>query len=155
MTSSAAIPLASNDAARLATLKAQVRPERVPSPSLVAVLGGTSILPGREHEAWEIWNGLCARAKAGDAGASEDMAALTVLLTARLKGREQIDDAMALSLTALESACLPRHRQEQLGRLVRLAIRKGDSEGALAALSQMQLDPPDIESDSELRVSGA
>jgi hypothetical protein len=155
MTTSGAIPLASNDAARLASLKAQVRPERVPSPSLVAVLGGSAILPGREHEAWEIWNGLCARAKAGDAGASEDMAALTVLLTARLKGREHIDDAMALSLTALESACLPRHRQEQLGRLVRLAIRKGDSEGALAALSQMQLDSPDIESDSELRVSGA
>lgn len=155
MTDPPPLPAVTNDPSRLSHLRTQLRPERVISASLSAALGGASILPGREMEAWEIWKGLCERSRSGDVGAGEDMAHLTALLCVRLPGVERIDECISLSQTAFESAGLPRHRQEQLGRIVRLRVRQGDKEAALAALSQMQIQPPGIESDSELRVAGA
>jgi hypothetical protein len=112
-------------------------------------------LPGREPEAWDIWRGLCARSEAGDVAAGEDMVMLTLLLANELNGPHQVGDLRALTQGALQAARLPRHRQEQLGRLCRLAVREGDAAAAFEALSQMVVDPPDIESDSELRVSAA
>ena len=149
------LPLASNDTARLAQLATQKRPPRGPSVNLTAALGAPSILPGREQEAYEIWRGLCERTTQGDAAAGEDMVMLTMLLANELSGTHQVGELRTLTQAALAAARLPRHKQEQLGRLCRLAIREGDQVAAFEALSAMQLDPPDIESDSELRVSAA
>lgn len=147
------MPLASNDAARLAKLKGQTRPQRGPSATLTAALGARTILPGREQEAYEIWRGLLERASSGDAAAGEDMVMLTVLLANELS--DKVTELRALTQEALGAARLPRHRQEQLGRLCRLAVREANPNAAFEALSAMTVDPPDIESDSELRVSAA
>ncbi|MBC7897305.1 MAG: hypothetical protein H7066_17945 [Cytophagaceae bacterium] len=80
---------------------------------------------------------------------------LTALYVGRLGGAHQIAEARALTKAALEAVTLPRHRQEQLGRLSRLAVREGVADAALEALAAMTVDPPDIESDTELRVSAA
>lgn len=149
------LPLASNAPARLAQLRDQARPPRGPSVNLTAALGAPTILAGREQEAYEIWRGLCARAAEGDAAAGEDMVMLTLLLANELTGADKLAELRALSHEALQAARLPRHKQEQLGRLCRLAVREGDRVAAFAALSAMVVDPPDIESDSELRVSAA
>lgn len=83
------------------------------------------------------------------------MVMLTLLLANELNGSHQVGELRALTQGALQAARLPRHRQEQLGRLCRLAVREGDRAAALDALGKMVVDPPDIESDSELRVSAA
>lgn len=151
------LPLASNDAARLAQLRGQQeqRPQRGPSPQLTAALGAPSILPGREQEAYEIWRGLGARASEGDAAAGEDLVMLTLLLANELSGADKLAELRALTQQTLAAVRLTRHRQEHLGRLCRLAVREGDSAAAFEALSAMVVDPPDLESDSELRVSAA
>lgn len=80
---------------------------------------------------------------------------LTLLLANELNGNHQLAELRTLTQGALQAAQLPRHRQEQLGRLCRIAVREGDQSGALELLGSMTVDPPDIESDSELRVSAA
>ena len=80
---------------------------------------------------------------------------LTLLLANELNEPHQLADLRALTQAALGAAQLPRHKQEQLGRLCRIAVREGDQAAALEALGSMTVDPPDIESDSELRVSAA
>src|SRR4051812_12325054 len=51
-------PLPSNDPHRLAQLRVQDGRPRMPTPTLLAVLGGPSIQPGRENEAIAIWQSL-------------------------------------------------------------------------------------------------
>lgn len=80
---------------------------------------------------------------------------LTLLLANQLNESHQLAELRALTQATLAAARLSRHRQEQLGRLCRIAVREGDRSAALEALAAMTVDPPDIESDSELRVSAA
>ena len=61
----------------------------------------------------------------------------------------------ALCESACDAAVLPRHRQEQLGRLVRLAVGRGDCPRAYQYLTWMVGRAPDLETDSEARVSAA
>src|SRR5690606_5881033 len=107
------------------------------------------------QEAWAIWQNLRARARGGDVAASEDLATLTMLLANERSAPEQAAELRRLTEEALEAVALPRHRQEQLGRLVRLAVKGGDRDEAHRRLGAMIVDAPDLESDSEHRVSAA
>jgi len=146
----------SNDPHRLQQLRAQDGRSRVVSPGLVALLGGSPrVLPGREREALAIWQSLRARSAAGDVTASEDMATLVLLLSEvpAVYQNGELGDALAES--TFDAAVLPRHKQEQLGRLTRRAVARGDREAARRYLTWMAADPAELESDSELRVSAA
>jgi hypothetical protein len=145
----------SNDPTRLAQLRIQDgRPRQVP-PTLQAVLGGQQIQPGREQEALAIWQSLRARAQAGDVSASEDLSVLTLLLAQLPSMQQQPALSQALSEGALDAAVLPRHRQEQLGRLGRLAASQGYRARALSLLAGMIPNAPELETDSEHRVTTA
>lgn len=146
-------PAAPESPERLARLRQQDGRPRTPPVTLVSVLGGPAILPGREKEAMAIWQSLRSRAEAGDAAASEDLSLLTLML-AQLPATGA-DMARALSETALDAAVLPRHRQEQLGALARAACARGDRTSATSWLACMDPHPDDLESDSEIRVSAA
>ena len=55
-----------------------------------------------------------------------------------------------------DAGVLPRHKQEQLGRLARMAVGTGGgSPGRAATLSWLVPNGPDIDVDSEFRVSNA
>jgi hypothetical protein len=121
----------------------------------VAVLGGPGILPGREQEAMLVWQNLRARAAQGDVGASEDLAALTLLLAQHPSLDDRLDMLIALRESAYDAAVLPRHKQEQLGALARAWVIGGDRARAHLYLSWMVSNAPEIEMDSELRLSSA
>ncbi len=153
---SAAPPrLPPNDPALLAQLRVQDGRPRLPTPTLQAVLGGNAILPGREQEAIAIWQSLRARAQSGDVAASEDLSLLTLMIAQLPSMQATPAFTEALSESALDAAVLPRHRQEQLGRLCRLAASRGDRARAQTMLSMMTPGSSELESDSEYRVSGA
>jgi hypothetical protein len=124
-------------------------------PTLQAVLGGMSVQPGREPEAIAIWQPLRARSQKGDVAASEDLTVLTLLIgqVPAMAAEPQLCDALARS--AYDAAVLPRHKQEQLGRLVRTAIGRGDHERAQRYLAWMTPGTPDLDAESELHVSAA
>lgn len=144
-----------NDPQRLAQLRLQDGRPRLPTPTLQAVLGGNAILPGREQEALAIWQSLRARAATGDVSASEDLAILT-LMVAQLPSMEGQEAMLqALGESAFDAAVLPRHKQEQLGRLVRRAVAAGDRARALRLLSWMTPSAPELDADSEFRVASA
>ena len=144
-----------NNPERLAVLRQQDGRPRMNSPTLQAVLGGDSVQPGREQEALAIWQSLRARAQAQDVTASEDMATLVLILTNCPAIAAQPAMVTALSESTYDAAVLPRHKQEQLGRLARRAVADGDRAGALKYLSWLMPNAPDIDADSEFRVSNA
>ena len=148
-------PMPSDDPMRIAQLRVQDGRPRIPSPTLQAVLGGTEIQPGREQEAMLIWQSLRARAQQGDVAASEDMSLLTLQIAQLPSMQSQPELTQALSESALDAAVLPRHRQEQLGKLCRLAAVQGDRARLLGLLSLMNPAANDLDSDSEYRVSAA
>ncbi len=142
-------------ATRLAHLRAQAgRRREVPS-TLRSVLGGKEIQPGREQEALLIWQSLRLRAQGGDVAASEDMSALTVMLAQLPSMATQPALIQALSESTFDAAVLPRHRQEQLGRLCRTAISNGHRARAEAMLALMSPAASELDSDSEYRVSAS
>lgn len=144
-----------DDPGRIAQLRVQDGRPRLASPSLEAVLGGQAVLPGREQEAIAIWQSLRARASQGDVAASEDMGTLVLLLLQLPGMQQQPQMVQALRESTLDAAVLPRHRQEQLGALVRGAVARGDRAAAQRRLSWMTPAAPELEADSEFRVSSA
>ncbi len=149
------VGIPSNDPAHLAQLRAQDGRPLVASPSLVAVLGGPSIQPGRDQEAILVWNNLRGRAAQGDVAASEDLATLTMML-AQLPSRQgQPDFDRAIFESAFDASVLPRHKQQHLGGLARHALVRGDRAGAQRYLSWMTPNAPELEADSQLRLSSA
>jgi hypothetical protein len=157
MLASAGAPLQppNNDMGRLAQLRVQDGRPRLVPPTLQAVLGGDNVQAGREQEALAIWQSLRARATAGDVAASEDLTILTLLMVQQPAMQSQPELSQALSESALDAAVLPRHKQEQLGRLVRLAAGQGNRPRAMALLSWMIPMAPELEADSEYRVAAA
>jgi hypothetical protein len=150
-----ALDMPPDDPARIQQLRAQDgRPRQVPA-TLLAVLGAPSILPGREQESVAIWQSLRTRSAQGDVTASEDLSMLTLLMVQSPVAKDSPDLADALSESAFDAAVLPRHKQEQLGVLLRAAVARGDRTGAQRYLSWMTPGAPDLETDSELRVSAA
>jgi hypothetical protein len=143
------------DPARLAQLRAQDGRPRLPPPTLQAVLGGEQIQPGREQEALAIWQNLRGRAQAGDISASEDLTMLTLMLVQHPSLESQPLLSQALSESALDAAVLPRHKQEQTGRLCRRSVAAGNRQRALGLLGLMNPAPPELDADSEYRVSAA
>ncbi len=150
-----ALPMPSNDPERLARLRVQDGRPRTTPPTLAAVLGGDSVLPGREAEALTIWNHLRLRAAQGDVAASEDLSILTLMLGQLENETPGPELVAALPESALDAVVLPRHRQEQLGRLVRLAVARGDRARAVGLLGGMSPDAAELDADSEYRVSYA
>jgi hypothetical protein len=147
--------LPSNDPQRLAQLRVQDGHPRMPTPTLLSVLGGPSIQPGREGEAMMIWQSLRARAAQNDVAASEDLSLLTLMLTQLESLRAQGELPQALTESALDVVVLPRHRQEMLGRLCRVAASRGDRQRAIGLLSAMNPNATDLDSNSEYRLSVA
>jgi hypothetical protein len=143
------------DPARIQQLRLQGGRPRQVSATLQAVLGGTSILPGREQESLTIWQSLRTRSSQGDVAASEDLSMLTLLIDQAQLATEGTDLGQALSESAFDAVVLPRHKQEQLGHLARRAIGRGDRAAAQRYLGWMIRGAPDLETDSELRVSTA
>lgn len=141
--------------ARIEHLREQAGQKHEVPPTLQAVLGGMHVLPGREQEALAVWQSLRARSEQGDVAASEDLTSLTIMLQELPAMQSDPDICEALSESAHDAAVLPRHKQEHLGSLVRRAVGQGDRERAQRYLAMMNLGPPDLESDSELRVSAA
>jgi hypothetical protein len=140
---------------RIQQLRAQDGHPRQVTPTLQAVLGGMSVMPGREQEALAIWQSLRARAQQNDVAASEDLTMLTLMIGYLPKMAAEPKLVEALSESALDAAVLPRHRQEQLGRLVRQAAGHGDRARARRYLGWMVIGAPELETDSDLRVSAA
>jgi hypothetical protein len=150
-----ALDIPPDDPARIQQLREQDgRPRQLPA-TLLAVLGAPSILPGREQESLAIWQSLRSRSSQGDVAASEDMSMLTLLILQSRVTKDSPDLADALSESAFDAAVLPRHKQEQLGVLLRAAVARGDRAGAQRYLAWMIPRAPDLETDSELRVSAA
>jgi DNA-directed RNA polymerase subunit RPC12/RpoP len=145
-----------DDPAHLQELRGQARHTREVPGTLQTVLGGADVQRGREREALAIWEALRARAERGDAAASEDLAALTLLL---VETPMPVEQPALLREALLESACdaaaLPRHRQELLGALARGAAGRGERARAARYLGWMAPGAPDLESDSAARVSAA
>ena len=148
-------PMPSNDPMRIAQLRPQDGRPRLTPPTLQAVLGGDGIQPGREQEAILIWQSVRARAQQGDAAASEDLSLLTLMIAQLDSMQSQQAFTQALSESALDAAVLPRHRQEQLGRLCRVAAARGDRARVIGLLSMMNPNAAELDSDSEYRVSAA
>src|SRR5262249_2965625 len=148
-------PLPPNDPERLALLRTQDGRPRLPSPALQSVLGGMGIQPGREREAFTVWQSLRGRAAAGDVAASEDLSTLTLMLSQVPSVQSQPLLMRALCESVLDASVLPRHRQEQLGRLCRMAVVRGDRAEAEMMLAAMVPGSPEIDLDSEYRVSAA
>ena len=144
-----------NNPERLGQLRLQDGRPRMATPTLQAVLGGNSIQPGREQEALAIWQSLRTRSHAQDVTASEDMATLVLILSQLPSIAQQPALLAALSESTYDAGVLPRHKQEQLGRLARMAVGTGDRPGALRYLSWLVPNGPDIDVDSEFRVSCA
>jgi hypothetical protein len=144
-----------NDPNRLAQLRMQDGRARTATANLQALLGGQSIQPGREQEALAIWSSLRMRAQQGDIGASEDLATLTLLLAQLPATEQQPVLVKALAETGFDASVLPRHKQEHLGRLVRIAVREGDRGRAQRYLSWMTPNAPELDADSEFRVCSA
>jgi hypothetical protein len=149
------LPMPQNDPARLQQLRVQDGRPRQASPNLLAVLGGPGIQPGREQEGMAIWQSLRTRSQQGDVAASEDMATLVLLLSQAPFVQQQPQLSRALTESTYDAAVLPRHKIEQLGRLVRLAASTNDRAGAQQWLSLMMPNAPEIDADSEYRVSSA
>ncbi|HEY8086819.1 MAG TPA: hypothetical protein VIF09_03220 [Polyangiaceae bacterium] len=149
------VPPPDNDPNRLAQLRLQDGRPRVAAPTLAAVLGGQGIQPGREQEALAIWNSLRMRAQQGDVSASEDLATLTLMVAQLDSSQQQPVLVKALAESGYDASVLPRHKQEHLGRLVRLAIKEGDRGRAQRYLSWMMPNAPELDADSEFRVSSA
>lgn len=149
------VPVASSDPARIAHLRSQDGRPRQVSQTLQTALGGQSIQPGREQEALAIWQSLRARSAAGDVAASEDLSLLTLILAQHPWTIQQPALSQALSESALDAVVLPRHRQEQRGRLCRLAASKGKRALAQTHLAAMIADAPELETDSEHRLAAA
>lgn len=148
-------PMPQDDPGRLQQLRLQDGRPRVAAPTLAAVLGGQGIQPGREQEAFAVWQSLRARSAQGDMSASEDLATLTLLMTQLPVADQQPQLVLALSESAYDACVLPRHKIEQLGRLVRRAAAAGDRARAGRYLAWMMPGAPEIEADSEYRVSYA
>ena len=144
-----------NNPERLGQLRQQDGRPRVAAPTFAAVLGGQGIQPGREQEALAIWNSLRMRAQQGDVSASEDLATLTLLIAQLPSTQQQPTLVQALAESGYDSSVLPRHKQEHLGRLVRIAVKEGDRARAQRYLGWMMPNAPEIEADSEFRVSSA
>lgn len=151
--SSNKLPTPKNDPDHLQQLRAHVGRLRQVPPTLQTVLGGTCVQPGREQEAIVLWQSLRARSHQGDLAASEDMTVLTLMLARMSFELPEYPDALLES--ACDAAVLPRHRQELLGLLTRRAAANGDRGQALRFLSAMIPGGPDIETDSEHRLSAA
>lgn len=145
----------SNDPGRIQQLRVQDGRPRLPTPTLQAVLGGMNIQPGREQEAILLWQSLRSRSENGDMAASEDLALLTLMLGNQASIKAQPGMVQALAESALDAAVLPRHKQEQLGRLARLALSTGDLQRGDLFLSAMSSQAPELDADSEYRVSHA
>jgi hypothetical protein len=149
------VPLPNDAPVRIAQLRAQDGRPRVPSASLAAVLGGPNVQPGHEQEALLVWQNLRARAAQGDVAASEDLAFLMLLLAQLPVVQQQTELVTAFRESTYDAAVLPRHKQEQLGALVRGAVARGDRAAAQRYLSWMAPSAPELEADSEFRVSSA
>lgn len=144
-----------HDPGRMMNLRAQDGRPRVPSPSLQGLLGGTAIMPGRQDEALRIWQSMRERGEAGDVTVSEDLATLTMLLCQYETNRDNIAFVKALTESALDAVVLPRHRQEQLGRLCRFALAEGNVPLGQAFFSVMNPCAAELEADTEYRMSAA
>ena len=149
------VPMPQDDPGRIQMLRVQDGRARTASPSLAAVLGGQGILPGREQEAMMVWQSLRARSAQGDVSASEDMATLTLLLASHPMFAQQPQMLLALRESAYDAGVLPRHKIEQLGGLARQAAMVGDRARAQRFLSWMVPNAPELDADSEFRVSSA
>jgi hypothetical protein len=149
------VPMPVDDPGRIQQLRVQDGRPRVATPTLQAVLGGQGVLPGRENEAIAIWQSLRARSSQGDVAASEDLTTLTLLLANLPMADQQPQLVLALSESTYDAAVLPRHKIEQLGRLVRRAVAAGDRARAQRYLAWMMPGAPELEADSEYRVSYA
>ena len=149
------IGVSDNSPARLQMLHMQDGTTRGLSPSLAAVLGSASLQAGREQEAIAIWQSLRARSTQGDVAASEDLSMLTLMLSQHPPIEAVPNLVAALNESACDAAVLPRHRSQALGMLAREAARTGDLEAAHRYLSSMAPNPPELEADSQLRLSSA
>lgn len=149
------LPMPQDDPGRIQQLRIQDGRPRVASPALAAILGGQGIQPGREQEAMMVWQSLRARSAQGDVAASEDMATLTLLLIQQPMTQQQPQLQTALRESTYDAAVLPRHKLEQLGGLARGAIAAGDRASAQKWLSWMMPNAPELDADSEYRVSSA
>ena len=149
------VPMPQDDPGRIQQLRIQDGRPRVAAPTLAAVLGGQGIQPGREQEAMMIWQSLRTRSAQGDVAASEDMATLTLLLIQQPAMQQQPQMQTALRESSYDAAVLPRHKLEQLGGLARGAVAAGDRASAQRYLSWMMPNAPELDADSEFRVSSA
>ena len=155
LASAAQVPMPYDDPGRIQQLRVQDGRPRVAAPTLEAVLGGQGVQPGREQEAVMIWQSLRMRASQGDVAASEDLATLTLLLSQLPMVEQQPMMTEALSESTFDAGVLPRHKMEQLGRLARRAAAAGDRARAERYLSWMSPSAPELDADSEFRVSSA
>jgi hypothetical protein len=149
------LPMPDNSPERLQMLRMQDASARGLPATLAAVLGGAGLQVGREQEALAIWQSLRSRAAQGDVAASEDLTMLTLMLSQHPPVERVPNLVAALNESACDVAVLPRHRAMQLGLLAREAARAGDLESARRYLSSMAPNAPELEADSQLRITAA
>lgn len=136
-------------------LRAQDGRALLPPPSIAFLWEGNALPPHRMNEAWMAWQHARRRAAQGDPSAGEE---ITMLARELANAAEQSGDrlrARALLESSLEVAPFPRHRAVLLGSLARAAVRAGDGESAFRFWQHFDGASPDLESDSEWRVTTA
>ncbi|MBN2194597.1 MAG: hypothetical protein JW751_17400 [Polyangiaceae bacterium] len=130
------------------------RPLTAP-PGIAFLFEGGSIPAHRQHEALMAWQGARRRAANGDGSAGEEIVMLArELANAAEQGGDRLR-ARAVLESSLEVAPFPRHRATLLGALARGAVRAGDVDSAFRWWQHFDGGAPDLESDSEWRVSTA
>lgn len=130
------------------------RPLTAP-PGIAFLFEGGSIPRHRQNEAFMAWQGARRRAASGDASAGEEIVMLArELASAAEEGGDRLR-ARAVLESSLEVAPFPRHRAILLGALVRGAVRARETESAYRWWQHFDGGAPDLESDSEWRISTA
>jgi hypothetical protein len=136
-------------------LRAQDHRPLLPPPGIAFLFEGGGIAAHRIAEAQMAWQGARRRAAQGEAAAGEEVVMLARELASAAENGGDALRARGLLEASLEVVQFPRHRAVLLGALIRAAVRAGDTEAALRWWQHFEGSAPDLETDSEWRVSTA
>lgn len=135
------------------SLRAQDGKPLLPPPTIAFLFeSGDSLPDHRRDEATAAWQSARRRVETGDVGAGEELVFLGRELSSKWEPTDPLRARAFLEATFL-SAPLPRQRATAVGALTRMAVRATDLDAAEVFWGHLAGGAPDLESDSEWRVT--